>query len=199
MAQFGDIRFVTAADPTDATATLETLMQQKSQSFVRKGISDMFARPGCREFFLDLASNPATRHLVHVSRVEIDTTDAAANFGIVYGGCYYHILSSYCDGRLAHFGPGALHLRELMGYAIARGLKTFDFTIGDERYKSEWCDMRLQLFDYSAAATWRGWPASALSATRRRLKRYIKQTPVIWRLASRLRAAFGMLQRSSGA
>ena len=197
MAEFGDIRFVTATDPTDARSTLETLMQQKSQSFARKGISDMFARPGYREFFLDLASNPATRHLVHVSRIEVDTTDAAANFAIVHGDCYYHILSSYCDGRLTRFGPGALHLRELMGYAIERGLNTFDFTIGDERYKSEWCDVRLQLFDYSAATTWRGWPASALSATRRRLKRYIKQTPVIWRLVSRLRAVFGTIQHST--
>ena len=195
MAQFGDIRLVTATDSADARRTLETLMRQKSLSFARKGIPDMFERPGYREFFIDIASNPATRHLVHVSRVEIGTTDAAANFAIVRGDCYYHILSSYCDGRLAHFGPGALHLRELMAHAIGRGLKKFDFTIGDERYKNEWCDERLWLFDYSAAATWRGWPASALSDARRRLKRYIKQTPMIWQFASRLRAAFGALQR----
>ncbi len=59
-----------------------------------------------------------------------------------------------------------------MAHAIGRGLRRFDFTIGDERYKSEWCDQHLRLYDYSAAATWRGWPASALSAARRRLKRY---------------------------
>ncbi len=193
MAQFGDIRFVTAADAADARATLETLMQQKSLSFSRKGVSDMFARPGCREFFLDVASHPATRHMVHVSRLDIGGVAAAANFAMVQGDCYYHILSSYCDGRIAHFGPGALHLRELMAYAIGRGLRKFDFTIGDERYKSEWCDARLKLFDYSAAATWRGWPASALSSARRRLKRAIKQTPLIWSAVSRLRAALGAL------
>jgi CelD/BcsL family acetyltransferase involved in cellulose biosynthesis len=199
MAQFGDIRFVTAADPAEAATTLETLMRQKSLAFARKGIADMFARPGTREFFLDIATNPATRPLVHVSRVEIGAADAAANFAIVHGDCYYHVLSSYCDGKLAHFGPGALHLRELMAYAIDRGLKKFDFTIGDERYKSEWCDERLRLFDYSAAATWRGSPASALSTARRRVKRYIKQTPAIWHLASRLRAAFGAWQSARGA
>jgi CelD/BcsL family acetyltransferase involved in cellulose biosynthesis len=193
MAQFGDVRFVTAAEPADARATLETLMQQKSVAFSRKGIPDMFARPGCREFFLDVASNPATRHLMHVSRLEVGSIDAAVNFGMVYGDCYYHILSSYCDGRIAHFGPGALHLRELMAHATKLGLRKFDFTIGDERYKNEWCDEQLRLFDYSAAATWRGWPASALSAARRRLKRTIKQTPVMWSVASQSRAAFGAL------
>jgi hypothetical protein len=59
--------------------------------------------------------------------------------------------------------------------------------------------VRLQLFDYSAATTWRGWLASALSAARRRVKRYIKQTPVIWRLASQLRVAIATLQRPRGA
>jgi CelD/BcsL family acetyltransferase involved in cellulose biosynthesis len=199
MSQFGDVRFVTATDPADARKTLETLMRQKSQSFARKGISDMFAWPGHREFFLDVGSNPATQHLVHVSRVEIGTTCAAANFAIVFGDCYYHILSSYCDGRLAHYGPGALHLRELMAHAIGRGLRRFDFTIGDERYKSEWCDQHLRLYDYSAAATWRGWPASAWSAARRRLKRYIKQTPIVWQAASQLRALYGALLGSRGA
>jgi CelD/BcsL family acetyltransferase involved in cellulose biosynthesis len=193
MSQFGDIRFVTSADSADARTTLEALMRQKSLSLARKGIPDMFARPGYREFFLDVGSAAATRHLVHVSRVEIGTTCAAVNFAIVSGDCYYHILSSYCDGRLAHYGPGALHLRELMAYAIGRGLRRFDFTIGDERYKNEWCDEHLRLYDYSAAATWRGWPASTASVARRRLKRYIKQTPAAWRAASQLRSLYGAL------
>ena len=191
MSKFGDIRFVTAANSADARTTLETLMQQKSLALARKGIPDMFARPGYREFFLDVGSAAATRHLVHVSRVEIGTTCAAVNFAIVSGDCYYHILSSYCDGR--HYGPGALHLRELIAYAIGRGLRRFDFTIGDERYKNEWCDGHLRLYDYSAAATWRGWPASTASVARRRLKRYIKQTPAAWRAASQLRSLYGAL------
>jgi CelD/BcsL family acetyltransferase involved in cellulose biosynthesis len=193
MSQCGDIRFVTAADPADVRMSLETLMRQKSLAFGRKGIPDMFARPGYREFFLDIGSNPAARHLVHVSRVEIGATYAAVNFAVVLDDCYYHILSSYCDGQLAHYGPGALHLRELMAHAIGRGLRRFDFTIGDERYKTEWCDLHLRLFDYSAAATWRGWPANVLSMARRRLKRFIKQTPAVWRMALQLRSLYGAL------
>jgi CelD/BcsL family acetyltransferase involved in cellulose biosynthesis len=191
MSGYGEIRFVTAADPNDVRHTLNILMDQKSRLFARRGIADMFARPGCREFFLDFASNPATRHLAHVSRVEIGNTAAAANFAIVFGDCYYHVLSSYCDGQLTRYGPGALHLRDLLAYAIKLGMRRFDFTIGDERYKTEWCDLRLKLYDYSSAATWRGWPVSASSNVRRRLKRFIKQTPVVWQLASRLRSALG--------
>ena len=116
-------------------------MEQKSRTFARKGIADIFERPGYRDFFLDLGNRPERPASIHVSRLDIGDTCAAANLGIVFGDCYYHVLASYSDGSaVAQYGPGALHLRELMAYAIGRGLKRFDFTIGDEPYKLEWSD-----------------------------------------------------------
>ena len=193
MAEFGDIRFMTAVGPDEIEKTFDTLWEQKKWIFARKGIPDIFAKPGYRQFFLDFASNPQTRHLAHVSRVDIGTTCAAANFAIVFGDCYYHVLSSYCDGRLTRHGPGTLHLRELLAHAIALGLRQFDFTIGDDPYKLEWSDLRVDLYDFSTAARWRGWPVSVMSAVRRRLKRFIKQTPIVWHLVCRIRAAVGPL------
>ena len=98
------------------------MIDQKHRAFARRGIRDIFARPGLREFFLDLASNPKTRHRFHISRVEVGDTWAAANFAIVFGDCYYHVLASYeDDAAVSHYGPGALHLRELLAYAIKLG------------------------------------------------------------------------------
>jgi D-aspartate ligase len=192
MEQFGEIRFSTATDAADARRTLEILMEQKSRAFARKGVADIFAPPGHREFFLDLAANPTARHLVHISRTQIGEACAATNFGIVFGGCYYHLLASYVDGEVAHYGPGALHLRELLAYAIDRGLKSFDFTIGDEPYKRDWCDAVLKLYDYASTTTWRGLPARMLSSARRRSKRLIKQTPLLWNVASHGRSAVAL-------
>jgi CelD/BcsL family acetyltransferase involved in cellulose biosynthesis len=196
LSEFGEISFLTSSDAEDTRRTLEILMEQKNRLLAHKGIADMFARPGWREFFLDVATNPATRPLVHVSRVQIGTNCAAANFGVVFGDAYYHVLASYDDGPLAHYGPGALHLRELLAYAIGRGLKRFDFTIGDEPYKREWSDMHVSLGDHIAIATWRGWLPYCQSAFRRPVKRFIKQTPWTWRAVSRARSFLGLfLQR----
>ena len=197
MSQFGDVRFITAADAEDARSTLEILMEQKSRALTRKGVADIFARPGHREFFLDLTANPKTRHLVHVSRIEIGDICAATNLGIVFGDCYYHVLASYVDSEVAHYGPGALHLRELLAYAIKRGLKCFDFTIGDEQYKFDWCDTVIKLYDYTATTKWRGLPARALSSVQRRSKRLIKQTPVLWNIVSRVRSALAVVSGMS--
>ena len=71
MSEYGDVQFATAVEAADAGRTLEILMEQKSRALARKGVDDMFARRGWREFFLDLATNPQTRQLVHVSRLQI--------------------------------------------------------------------------------------------------------------------------------
>ena len=194
MSAYGEVRFVTTSEIGDAQRTLETLIDQKHRTFARRGIPDVFRRRGLREFFLDLASNPNIRDRFHISRVEVGDTWAATNFAILFGDCYYHVLASYeDDAALSHYGPGALHLRELLAHAIKLGLRRFDFTIGDEPYKDEWSDTTVTLYDHSAAATWRGWPVSVGSTSRRRLKRFVKQTPLIWKLVSRGRSTLGAL------
>jgi CelD/BcsL family acetyltransferase involved in cellulose biosynthesis/predicted ATP-grasp superfamily ATP-dependent carboligase len=191
LSEFGTVSFATQSDAGDIARTLQSLMHQKDRLLAHRGIADMFARPGWRAFFLDVAVNPATRPMVHVSRVQIGEACAAANFALVFGGTYYHMLASYDDGAFAHYGPGALHLRELLAYAIGRGLQRFDFTIGDEPYKREWSDRNTMLWDYRAVATWRGAPAFCRAVLARPIKRFIKQTPWAWRTVSHARALIG--------
>ena len=120
------------------------------------GVDDLFAATGHREFFLAIATDPAMRALVHVSRLDVGATAAAANVGLTFRDCYYLILSSYHDGELSRFGPGRAHLHELLRHAIDRGFARFDFTVGDEPYKRDWSDTELRLYDHLAAVTLQG-------------------------------------------
>jgi len=199
LAEHGEVRFADAVDAEDTRRTLAVLIEQKSKAFARMGVTDLFALPGHRDFFFDLATNPRTRQLVHVSRLEVGSTLVAANLGLTFRDTYYHVLASYDDGELSRFGPGAAHLRQLLQRAIEHGLKRFDFTIGDERYKLEWSDTLVTLHDHVAAASLRGWPVVFLSLGFRRLKRLVKQTPFLWQAFSRLRTLAGALRpRRSG-
>jgi CelD/BcsL family acetyltransferase involved in cellulose biosynthesis len=189
LSEFGDVRMVTPDQLDDIARTLQVLVEQKTKQFARMGVANIFARPGCLEFFFDLATNPRTRSLVHVSRLEVGPIWAAVNLGLTDRDCYYHVLASYGESEVSRFGPGAAHLRDLMSRAIERGFRKFDFTIGDERYKSEWADTTLNLYDHVIGVTARGWPLATLARTRRQLKRTIKQNPVLWDAFSRMRAA----------
>jgi CelD/BcsL family acetyltransferase involved in cellulose biosynthesis len=195
LSEFGALTFVTPADAGDILHTLDTLMAQKARSFAHMGVANLFAKPGHADFYRALAADPATRPLVHVSRLDVGTTAAAVNLALTYRGCYYHLLASYDDGELSRFGPGAAHLHDLLHYAIDHGFKVFDFTIGDERYKRDWCDTEMKLYDYIAPATWRGALVATPMLAGQRLKRWIKQTPVVWSAFSAARAFIGSLAR----
>jgi CelD/BcsL family acetyltransferase involved in cellulose biosynthesis len=197
LAELGEVQLVTPQDKDVVTATLDTLMAQKAQAFARMGVANLFARPGYPEFYRAVATEPASRPMVHVSRLDVGTTPAAINLGLVHRGRYYHLLASYGDGEASRFGPGAAHLHDLMRIAIERGCLLFDFTIGDEPYKRDWSDTELGLYDHISFASLRGALVAAPLMALRRLKRAIKQTPALWALASKVRALAGSLRRST--
>lgn len=194
LSDLGEIRLVNAADDCDILATLDTLMTQKARSFARMGVANLFAHPGYRAFYRALATGTDSKPLVHVSRLEVGDIPAAINLGLVYRGCYYHLLASYDDGEVSRFGPGTAHLQDLLQYAIERSCRVFDFTIGDERYKRDWCDTELKLYDHISAATPRGALVAGPARAARRLKRWIKQTPILWDGVSRARTLLGSLR-----
>ncbi len=191
LAEHGEVRFVEAKTHDDIVRTLTTLIDQKSRAFARMGVDDLFASPGRRQFLLAIADDPGMRDLVHLSRLDVGTTAAATNLGLMFRDCYYLILSSYDDGELSRFGPGRAHLNELLRHAIETGFARFDFTVGDEPYKRDWSDVELRLFDHLAAVSVRGAAAAAMTQTFRRAKRLIKQSPTLWAAFSKARALAG--------
>ena len=194
LAESGDILLVTPDDPHDLELTLDTLINQKRRAFARMGVPDIFDRPGYLEFFRGIASAENGRRIAHVSRLQVGSAFAAVNLGLEFRRRYYHVLASYDEGELSRFGPGVVHLHELMKYAITRECREFDFTIGDEPYKREWSDRELTLFDHIAPVTLRGSLASGSMLLARRAKRAIKQSRRLWPLIGRMRAAIGSLK-----
>lgn len=196
LAEFGEIRLVTPDTDDAIRATIDILAAQKARAFARMGVGNLFARAGYMDFYRSLATGKCSRDLVHVSHLQVGTQIAAANFGLVFRDRYYHLLASYDDGEVSRFGPGAAHLHDVMRYAIEHGYRFFDFTIGDEPYKRDWCDGVVQLYDHVAAVTLPGRALAAAVMAQRWLKRRIKQSPLLWRafctaraLAARLRGA----------
>jgi CelD/BcsL family acetyltransferase involved in cellulose biosynthesis len=194
LAESGPVGMVTATSPAEGRRTLATLVAQKRRSLARMGAIDIFSRPGHLEFYSDIAGDPQAHPIAHVSRLEVGTQLAAANLGLEFRGTYYHVLASYDDGPLSKFGPGAIHMLELMQYALQRGCTAFDFTIGDEPYKRDWCDSETALYDHLAAASARGLAAVTMMRIALAGKRALKRS-TLWPSLLQARAAIGAMRR----
>ena len=186
----GEVRLDEPEGQVAVLRALETLMRQKSGSFARMGVSNLFEKPGYAEFYTALATAPETTRLVHVSQLKVGDEAAAVNVGLTFRGRYYHLLASHTDNqRMARFGPGATHMHEILRRAIDSGHEYFDFTIGDEKYKTDWCDDRQVLRDHVRASSLRGAIGAWLVKAHARIKRLIKQTPFLWEAFRKARAA----------
>ncbi len=187
------------ATGTEVQETLTTLMAQKTRAFARMGVRNLFGRPGYADFFRGIAADPANRDLVHISRLDVGETAAAANLGLVHARRYYHILASYDDGPTSKYGPGAAHLHDLMAYAIGRGCNVYDFTIGDEEYKRNWSDGYVELKDHRAILTPIGAAATLPAAFVSAVKRVVKHSPRVWSWTVRARAFLGRFRHENPA
>jgi CelD/BcsL family acetyltransferase involved in cellulose biosynthesis len=196
LAELGSIELATAENAESALAALAVLVEQKSQAFARRGIPNLFARPGYLDFFKDFVGSAPARSLAHISELRVGRQTAAANFALTFGGRYYYVLSSYTDGEMSRFGPGAVHLHEIMRYAIDNRFTMFDFTIGDEQYKLDWCEGVEPLYDHVSTVNWRGALIAAPALSAKRLKRKIKQTPLLWAMFRKARALAAALAQA---
>jgi CelD/BcsL family acetyltransferase involved in cellulose biosynthesis len=188
LAEQGEVVFVDPATPAERLATIETLIGQKRRALARMGADDIFDLPGRIAFYREIASNPKLTDLVNVTRLNVGGEMGAASVALVDRGSYALVLSSYNDGPISQYGPGRAHLHSLMKRAIDRGFAVFDFTIGDEPYKRDWCDREVTLYDYRAAARLRAVPIALALSFAGRAKRMVKQTPALWQAYTRLRA-----------
>ncbi len=141
----GAVTFATATDRAEIERVIDALIAQKKSSYASLGVANMFEWPGYRDFFLDMASDPRRQTLVHVSSISVGSTIVAASFGLTLHGNYDYVLAGYAMGEFEAASPGTIHLQELMRYFIERGFTTFDFNIGDEPYKREWCDTETKI------------------------------------------------------
>lgn len=195
LAERGQIHFVTVQDRDDIERTMNTLIRQKRESYARMGVKDIFARTGYPEFYYAIATSPRLLDVVHLSRLDVGAIPAATGLGLKFKTCYYLVLSSYEDSELAKFSPGRAHIHEIFRYAIDRKVDKFDFTIGDEPYKRDWCDIELRLFDYLEAATIKGHIIVVLRTAIRRADLFVCQRPLLRRPFSKARRFAKVISR----
>jgi CelD/BcsL family acetyltransferase involved in cellulose biosynthesis len=100
------------------------------------------------EFYIDVAANGAHSGLARTYRLASGDRTVALVFGLVDGDCYRYVLLACDYGAHARYSPGLLALDCVMAAWAADGGKTFDFTIGDEPFKSRFGCTRSTMYEF---------------------------------------------------
>lgn len=193
----GSWRIYTAATEAENIAAFDAFFAMKSQRFMQQGIANSFADQGIQTFFHQLFAdrdNDAQRqYRLHVLEV-------AGKPRAIIGCSYWQTpqaeprqrgvtaeFSTFANDDLVTASPGDFLFHESIATAITEGLDFFSFGIGEEKYKRDWCDIELPLYDSHIALTATGRLSALLNHLRSAVIFRIKNNQALWPLVKKLR------------
>lgn len=110
--------------------------------------ADPLQTPHGLEFYTDVATNGARSGLARTYRLVSKDGPIALVFGLVDGGCFRYIVLACDYGSHARYSPGLLALDCVMAAWAAEGGTAFDFTIGDEPFKTGFGCVRTAMYEF---------------------------------------------------
>jgi len=158
LSKMGELRFL-ATDGADELVLSEItsrMIEQKIERYREMSAPNIMDRQGVKDFFARPVDSLRASGTLHISALELDGALITTHWGMRYGDRFYYYMPSYEDGPWMKFSPGRLLLFELFKWCLDNGVTVFDFTIGDEPYKKDWCDREMKLYHYIEPLTGKG-------------------------------------------
>ncbi len=145
--EIGTLEFVIDNDLKVKNEIIQTMITQKRRRYQATGVSDFLALEEYRKFYKGLASIPSEELNIHCASLILDDTKVATHVGFVDKSTFFYLMPTYEGGEWEKYSPGRLLLIELFKWAINNNLNFFDFTIGGEAYKKDWCNIETSLYE----------------------------------------------------
>ncbi|MEM5473273.1 GNAT family N-acetyltransferase [Hoeflea sp. AS60] len=201
LAALGGYRHLTGDTNAQALRLLDTFLEQKPVRLTSQGLPNVFADPGIRAFLRQLATTRDAdgKPALDLHGIELSGGEHAGQIIAVAGltikdrhvTCQF---GSINEDIAADVSAGELLFFLMIERASAAGHQVFDFGVGDQLYKRSWCPQRTELVDCYVPLNFKGRLAAPVIAGMIQLKRAIKTSPVLHRIAARARGF--MVQKS---
>jgi len=167
----GELLFEVAESKEMVKKLISKMIVQKSRRYRDTGVWDMLSVPEHKTFFEKLVNIPDDQLHIHCSAFLVGEKVVATHVGIIEKDTFYYLMPAHEGGEWEKYSPGRLLLEHLMEWSIQNKLKVFDFTVGGEQYKKDWCDTETKLFETLEAVTFKG----KIYTFTHRTKYYIKK------------------------
>ena len=115
----------------------------------------------------------------------------SALYMLSHGNTLMLYQASYDVGPHERYSPGLLLLHQAIDYAISQGFQSFDFGMGDEKYKADYVDNNYDLFRVIMPTSLKGNLLTPALAKKAHLAKWIKSNPATYKLALKLNKMLG--------
>ena len=161
----GNVAFEVVDAAADVEARYEELLGIERGSWKHEHGTAISAMPHQAGFYRDLSVAAREAGMLHLSFLRLDGVAVAYNLGILAGGRYYYLKTSYLQ-QYREQGVATIGRARLIRELIGRGIRDFDFPAEPYEWERQWTDearwhRSLQLFNRGLRGRWL-WLMSAL-------------------------------------
>jgi CelD/BcsL family acetyltransferase involved in cellulose biosynthesis len=187
LASLGALTFGLPATRSQSHERIDEMFRQQQHRLSQRGIHGVFDEHDRRFIHrladLEHAHGPA----LLAFNLSVGQHMVAMKLGGLYGNTYWGLISSLDDGFAPHLSPGDAALRRLIAACCEERLAVLDLASGDASYKSQWADIVFPLHACIRGVSPPGYVWAALTMMRLIIKRTVKRSPRLWKLAQHLR------------
>jgi len=186
--EHGETKIASPADPEEFAKVFDGFMEQRAIRFDAMGVQNVFAGTGLRAFLEEVSrpSESGEAPVMPFHALSAGGEVCATYAGLTLNGHYSCFINSIDGDRFGKFSPGDILLRGVIEECCDAGFVGFDLGMGNERYKTSWCDED-PLFDCFVPITALGLLHTVRIRTMLSLKRTIRSNPKLWSFAKSIR------------
>lgn len=149
----GSLSFKIASTPEEGLKWLPDLFTFKSQRYKEMKVPDLFASKSFRDFYTSIFLLKTS--LPHLSALTCGEENIALHLGLFHQKRFYYLLPAHAVAW-GKYSPGRILLEELIRWTFAQKGEVFDFTLGAEAYKKDWCSHTQRLFQKKQGVSFLG-------------------------------------------
>jgi CelD/BcsL family acetyltransferase involved in cellulose biosynthesis len=142
------LRVAAADDVKGALRLLDDLLVAYDLQHGGEAQPHLFKDPRNIDFYRRLIQYGLPQEWLHVSALEIAGRCVSWHVGFLWKGTFSWYKPCHARDE-KHLAPGHLHIAYLLTAGFREGWRVFDFTVGDEEYKSSWTPLARPIYGVS--------------------------------------------------
>ena len=143
---FGKLEFIIPETDNEKQNIINEMIYHKKKQY-DLGNYNMFDKLEYEKLYKNCKYTLGRYGKVHISCLKLNSKIIASHWGLISNDTFYYLMPAYNDRDWGKYSPGNILLEFLMEWSNKNNIKNFDFTDGYAKYKEQWSNKKIFLYD----------------------------------------------------